>query len=197
MDQVRDAYAARADEYVTLLGSVDQSAPEDRDLIASWSQDITGPVIDAGCGPGHWTAFLHERGLTVEGVDLVPAFLSVARQRFPGVPYRLGDLADLQVADGALGALLSWYSIIHTPPELVPARLAEFARCVRPGGSLLLGFCEGETLAPFDHSVVTAYFWPVEAMRDRLAAAGFDVTETHTRTDPGRRPQAAMVARRI
>jgi hypothetical protein len=29
-------------------------------------------------------------------------------------------------------AVLSWYSIIHTPPQDVPAVLNEFARCIRP-----------------------------------------------------------------
>lgn len=193
-DQIRRAYAARADEYVGLMGTVDQMAEKDRELLTSWSRRISGPAIDAGCGPGHWTAFLHDRGIAVEGVDLVPEFLAGARERFPDVSFRLGDLDDLQVPDGALGAILSWYSVIHTPPEHVPAHLAEFARCIRPGGSLLLGFFEGPVVEPFDHKVVTAYFWPVETMRQELDHAGFDVTETHTRTDPGHRPYAALVA---
>src|ERR1700712_3315408 len=94
-DHVRRAYSARADEYVTVLGSVAEMPPEDRELLASWSLDITGPVIDAGCGPGHWTAFLHERGAAVEGVDLVPEFIANAKQRFPHLPFRVGDLDDL------------------------------------------------------------------------------------------------------
>jgi SAM-dependent methyltransferase len=171
--------------------------PEDRELLAAWSADISGPTIDAGCGPGHWTAFLHERGLAVEGVDLVPEFVASAERRFPGVSYRVGDLDALPAEDSALGAILSWYSIIHTPPQDVPRHLAEFARCIRPGGSLLLGFCRGETLEPFDHAVVTAYFWPVEAMHRELTAAGFEIVETHTRDDPARRPHAAIVARRV
>jgi trans-aconitate methyltransferase len=196
-DDVRRAYSARAQEYVDLLGSVAQMPPEDQELLAAWSPDITGPVVDAGCGPGHWTAFLHERDIPVEGVDLVPEFVAGAKQRFPDVPFRVGDLDDLRVRDGALAAILSWYSIIHTAPERVPAHLAEFARCIAPGGSLLVGFFEGEALAPFDHAVVTAYYWPVEAMRRELTRAGFEVVETHTRTDPGRRPHAAIVARRV
>jgi SAM-dependent methyltransferase len=197
VDDVRRAYGGRADEYVALLGAVDKVLPEDRALLASWSADIDGPVIDAGCGPGHWTAFLHERGLDVEGVDLVPEFVAGARQRFPDVPFRIGELDDLPAGDGALGAVLSWYSMIHTAPEHVPAHLTEFARCIRPGGSLLLGFCEGQAVAPFDHAVVTAYYWPVDAMRQKLTEAGFRVIETQTRADPGKRPHAAIVAQRV
>ena len=46
-------------------GPLAEMAPQDREILASWAQEITGPVIDAGCGPGHWTAFLHERGIAV------------------------------------------------------------------------------------------------------------------------------------
>jgi ubiquinone/menaquinone biosynthesis C-methylase UbiE len=196
-ETVRRAYAARVDEYVGLLGSVAEMRREDQELLASWASGIAGRVIDAGCGPGHWTAFLHERGLAVEGVDLVPGFIASAKQRFPDITYRVGDLNDLPAGDGALGAILAWYSLIHTAPDHVPAQLAEFARCLRPGGSLLIGFFEGKVLAPFDHAVVTAYYWPVTGMRAALAGAGFEVIETHTRADPGRRPHAAIVARRV
>ena len=109
---------------------------------------ITGPVIDAGCEPGHWTNFLHECDIAIEGADLVPEFIATAKQRFPDIRFRIGDLNNLLVQDGALGAILSWFSVIHTDPAHVPAQLAEFARCIRPGGSLLSGFFTGETVAP-------------------------------------------------
>jgi SAM-dependent methyltransferase len=172
-------------------------APQDRELVESWANEISGPVIDAGCGPGHWTAFLHERGVAACGVDLAPEFVTVARQRFPQITFRTGDLGDLGVEDGSLGAILSWYSVIHTDPADVPAQLTEFARCIRPGGSLLIGFFDGDALAPFDHAVVTAYYWPVDAMHLELKRAGFELVRTHTRTDPGHRPYAAVVAKRL
>jgi SAM-dependent methyltransferase len=195
-DEVRRSYAARAAEYTALFGDVDRLTLQDRQLIGDWGARVSGPVLDVGCGPGHWTAFLGDLGLGVEGVDLVPEFVDGARRRFPGVPFRVGSMLDLGVPGGSLGGILAWFSVIHTPPEQVPEVLAGFARAVRPGGSLLLGVVEGPVLEPFDHKVATAWFWPVGTMRDALASAGFEVTETHTRTDPGARPQAAFVAER-
>jgi hypothetical protein len=42
-----------------------------------------------------------------------------------------------------LGGIVALYSIIHTPPERLPALLAEFARVLCPTGSLLLAFQVG------------------------------------------------------
>jgi SAM-dependent methyltransferase len=193
---VESAYSARATEYADVLGSMAAVHPSDRQLVTTWAEGITGPVIDAGCGPGHWTHFLADSGVDVEGVDLVPEFIQHARGRFPGVRFRTGTLNALNVPTGALGGILSWYSLIHQPPESVKVPLAEFARVIKPGGSLLLGFFEGPTVEAFAHAVVTAYRWPVAELSSELRTAGFDTIETHTRTGPGYRPHGAILARR-
>ncbi|MCP2049098.1 UNVERIFIED_ORG: hypothetical protein J3D58_003170 [Paenarthrobacter nicotinovorans] len=73
--------------------------------------------------------------------------------------------------------------------------LGEFARCLMPGGGLLLGFFEGDAVEEFPHAVAPAYFWPLEEMSVRLQNAGLTVVSTHSRAEPGVRPHAAIVAR--
>ncbi|MFP7834264.1 class I SAM-dependent methyltransferase [Marisediminicola sp. LYQ134] len=192
---VLNAYSARASEYSALLGSIDATSQIDQRLIREWVSSLRGRVIDAGCGPGQWTAFLHELGVDVEGVDPVRAFIDGARSRFPTVPFRVGSFADLASHEKGAGGILAWYSVIHLNPAELREALAEFARCLEPGGSLLVRFFTGDDLEPFDHAVTTAYYWPIEGMTTALADAGFDVIETQTRTDPGSRPHAAIVAR--
>ena len=190
------AYAARAEEYTALFGSMDAVHDDDRDLVERWAAGLTGHVVDAGCGPGHWTDFLACRGLDVEGVDLAEPFLERARAAYPGVPFRRAALDDLGVPDGALGGVLAWYSVIHTPPDAVDDVLSELARAVAPGGGLLLGFCRGPRVEPFDHAVATAWFWPVDELAAHVERAGFDVVGTAERTDTGARPHGAIRARR-
>ncbi|MGM7678132.1 class I SAM-dependent methyltransferase [Microbacterium sp. A94] len=195
VEKVRSSYGARADEYTEYLGSVEAMAAEDRRVISEWAATIRGRALDAGSGPGHWTAFLRDHGVEVEGLDLVPEFVGRAAARFPDLLFRVGDLESLPVEDGSLGGILSWYSLIHTEPERVPSIIGEFARCLHPGGTLLLGFFEGPRIEPFDHAVVTAYFWPVDALKKELARAGFEILATHARTDQGSRPHGAILAR--
>lgn len=193
---VAAAYSARAAEYTSLFGSITSTHRADQQLVLSWAQGLSGKVIDAGCGPGQWTDFLHSAGASVEGVDLVPEFIETAKRNYPDAQFSLGSLERLPTADQSLAGILAWYSVIHTPPASVGAVLNEFARCIKPGGSLLLGFFEGPAMEQFPHAVTPAYFWPVEDMTARLQQAGFSVESTHSRVDPGARPHAAIVARR-
>ncbi len=193
-DLVRAAYAARAAEYTSLLGSVEDMHELDRQRIKRWAEAIDGQVVDVGCGPGHWTDFLQRHGVKVQGIDLVPEFIDSARSRFPGVTYRVGSLRELGVPSGSLHGVLEWYSLIHVHPDELPAMLDEIARALTPEGRLLLGFFEGTAGTPFTHAVATAYYWSVEQMRHMLTESGFDVIDVETRQDAGRRPHAAIAA---
>lgn len=193
-DAAIPAYAERAREYADLLGSMSATAEPDRTLIGSWASALAGPVLDVGCGPGHWTAWLHDRGVDIEGVDPVHEFVGISRGRHPGCTYRQGTVEALDAASESLAGALAWYSLIHLEPARMPGALAELARCIRPGGGLLVGFFEGAMVAPFGHKVTTAYTWPIADLAALLDDAGFIVEEAHARTDDGCRPHGALAA---
>ena len=193
---VKAAYSAHAAEYTSLFGSISSTHPADQQFILEWAQGLSGKVIDAGCGPGQWTAFLNSAGVDVEGVDLVPEFLDTARKNCPDAQFSVGSIERLPAPDHSLAGILAWYSVIHTPPADISRTLNEFSRCIKPGGSLLLGLFEGPAVERFPHAVTPAYFWPVEEMSALLQKADFTVVSTHSRVDPGSGPHAAIVARR-
>jgi SAM-dependent methyltransferase len=128
-------------------------------------------------------------------VDLVPDFLDHARRAHPEVSFTVGDIGALPEPAGTVAGVLAWYSLIHHEPGALRDALGEFARVLRPGGELLIGFFEGPALEQFVHAVTTAFRWPVGALSDELRVAHFDIIETQTRTGPGHRPHGAIVAR--
>lgn len=199
-DHPAAAYDARAAEYIAVAGELEQMSPEDRAVIAAWREATPGRLLDAGCGPGHWTAFLQQGGRDVLGIDLSEQFIGHARVRFPEVSFVHGSFTTLPVPDAALGGILAWYSVIHTPPTDLPEVFTEFARAVAPGGSILLGFFDGTPREPFAHAVAPAHFWNAEALADLLDEAGFTVTASATRArEPSEisiRPHGHLIARR-
>ncbi|MGP5197953.1 class I SAM-dependent DNA methyltransferase [Brachybacterium alimentarium] len=191
-----DAYAARAHEYAELLGSIEAMAPQDRRRIESWADGVDGPILDLGCGPGHWTAHLASRGHEVRGIDPVAEFVEISRRAHPGTDFRVGSFEDLHQQHGTWGGVLAWYSLIHCPPGDVPGVLAVVRDALRPAGQILLGFFDGDRQGSFDHAVAPAQLWPAAEMARLVEEAGFTVLDVETRQDPGARPHAALTAHR-
>ena len=172
---VQGAYRTWAADYVGLFGSAQKASAEERAVITAWAGTVAGPVLDAGCGPGHWSAFLRSLGVQVEGVDATAAFVEHAARAHPGIPFRLEDLRTLTPAPQSLGGVLAWFSLIHLDPSEVPRVIRTFASALRPGGTLLVGFFSGPDLEPFDHRVVTAWAWPLHRMQRLVEIAGLEV----------------------
>lgn len=195
---VRDAYASVAEQYIGLVEGGWPDDPDDIALVRRHLTGLAGPVLDLGCGPGHWTARLQAAGVEVTGVDLVPEFVAHARSTYPGVDVRLGSMTGTDLpAHGAAG-VLSWYSTIHLPPSELDGVLAGFRRLLAPSGVLVVGFFDSEDdVAAFDHRVLTAYRRPVDVFVERLARAGFVELERRRHQVPGRadRRYAAVAAR--
>ncbi|MFN8074570.1 MAG: class I SAM-dependent methyltransferase [Kineosporiaceae bacterium] len=198
VEGVVEAYSAVAELYIERIGRLDAVPTEDPPVIARHLAGLDGPVLDVGCGPGHLTAFLHEAGADVTGIDPVPAFLAHARTAHPGVAFEAGSFAALARPDASVAGVLAWFSLIHTPPGEVDAALAELRRVLRPGGVIVVGFFSWDVCEPFPHKVVTAYRWPVDELSARLASAGFAELERAVRMPSGEhRPYAVHVARAV
>ncbi|MFD4481251.1 class I SAM-dependent DNA methyltransferase [Streptomyces sp. NPDC058471] len=173
-----DAYDSVAVLYDELSRGALDAFPLDRAVLAAFAELVSagaGPVAELGCGPGRTTAYLRDLGLDVFGIDLSPAMIELARQNHPDLRFELGSMDALDLADGKLNGIVSWYSLIHTPPQDLPPYFTEFRRVIAPGGHILLGFFEadGGPVTPFDHKVVTAYRWPVDGLAELAREAGF------------------------
>lgn len=191
---VTAAYGARAAEYTAAVGRIEHVAAADLALIEPWAIGVSGAVLDVGCGPGQWTRHLHDLGADITGVDPTPEFISQARADHPNCTFRLGSAQHLDVADGSIGGILAWYSLIHVEPADLAHVCASLSRALTPGGGLAVGFFTGPTVGTFAHAITTAYRWPMSALADLLADAGFSVTHTEEREDPGVRPHGAVLA---
>ncbi|HEV7470467.1 MAG TPA: class I SAM-dependent methyltransferase [Blastococcus sp.] len=201
----REAYDTVAAEYAEhFRGELDRK-PQDKAILGAFAELVraNGPVLDVGCGPGDALAHLRTRGVKVFGVDLSPGMVDVARWANPGVRIDVGSMTALDRPDGALGGLVAWYSIIHIPPEELPAVFAEFHRVLVPRGHLLLAFQVGDEPLHFDEAFGHAVDLDFRRLRpdrvaDLLADAGFDVLARTVREPVGAETaeQAFVVARR-
>jgi SAM-dependent methyltransferase len=177
----REGYDANAQRYADSIRDSMRDRPMERAMLGAFAELVKaagpGPVADLGCGPGYLTDHLHGLGLDAFGIDLSPAMVALARETYPHLRFEQGLMAELDLPDGALAGILSRASIIHTPPERVPATFAEFFRVLAPGGHLLLDFPAddhpGQAARSYDHKIALAYTWLPDRIADLLRGLGF------------------------
>lgn len=176
-DRVASAYERR---FVDELAS----KPRDRELLDNLAIAVTDPVVELGCGPGQVGAYLRRRGRRVLGIDVSRAMTALAAQRLDGA--LVADMRSLPVADGAVGAVIAFYAVIHLPREDLSRAFREFARVLRPGGRLLVAVHEGEgdvTVTEFlDHPVsLSATFFALDELVAAADQSGLSVIAAERR----------------
>jgi len=98
-----------------------------------------GRVLDCACGVGYGSALLAEAErppAEVMGVDVDPAAVGYAMRRYSSkrLAFKVGDGCHLRDADG-FDTIVSLETVEHVPDP--SALLSNFARLLRPGGSLV------------------------------------------------------------
>lgn len=104
-----------------------------------------GRALDAACGTGRHAGHLAGAGWDVTGVDATPEMLDVAEARFADVDFRRGRLEELPLDDASVDLVVSALAVCHAPDLEVVLR--EFARVVRPGGTVIVSDPHPTTVA--------------------------------------------------
>jgi len=208
----RAAYDTSADQYVEWVGTEIAAATEgpfDQAVLAAFAEMVRDHparvVVDVGCGPGRAASFLAARGVDVVGVDVSMGMLLAASAAHPTIPVAQAPLAALPFAEGRMAGVVAWYSIIHTPPDLLTDVFEECARVIAPDGLVLVAFQVGDGDAVHREEAygrrvsLTSYRHASRDVEGAMSAAGFRMHITVVREPElshETTQQAFVVARR-
>jgi SAM-dependent methyltransferase len=111
-----------------------------------------GRALDFGCGVGRVSQALAGRFEQVDGVDIAPSMIELARrhnQRGERCRFHLNAAADLSIFDdGSFDLVCSLYVLQHVQPGYARGYLREFLRVLRPGGVLAVGVPSHPAVTP-------------------------------------------------
>lgn len=95
-----------------------------------------GTALDVGCGEGRFCRMLRACGIEAIGIDPTEELIAHARQRDPEGDYRPGRAEKLDFPDAPFDLVVSYLTLVDIPD--IRAAIAEMARVLRPGGTLLI-----------------------------------------------------------
>jgi trans-aconitate 2-methyltransferase len=146
-----------------------------RSLVDLLAPETGERILDLGCGTGHLTQQIADRGAVIVGIDSSPEMIAQARQNYPKLRFELANAAAYRVAEPFdavfSNAALHWIQ----PPEDV---VGSIAAALKPGGRLVAEFGGKGNIA----SVVAAagvnrwYFPSIGEYAALLEGHGLEVT---------------------
>lgn len=205
-EAVQRAYDTVAVDYASLLPDTRAEAPIDLAMVDAFIAAVGAGslVLDAGCGTGRLSRYLADREVTVEGIDLSPGMVAMARKRHPDVTFAVGSISDLPYGDCSFDGVMLWYSTIHTTRDGQARLYREASRVLRAGGHLLVAFQAGEgahdtaeTYRRYGHDVdLVRYRFTPEEAAEWLAGSGLQEVCRMVRRPEGkeRDDQAVLMA---
>jgi SAM-dependent methyltransferase len=101
----------------------------------------TGRVVDLGCGSGILARAVSDAGYDVDGIDLAPAMVDLARRNAPRATFRQGSLVDVElpptVAVTAIGEALNYLTDGRAGRDALGGIFRRVRASLAPGGVLL------------------------------------------------------------
>lgn len=147
-------------------------------------------ILDLGCGMGHYSKYIKNKGHEVTGVDFSKEMIKIAKKTNSGIKFHVSDICDLkvlkkQIYDGVVIA----YVLQHMSKDEVSNMFSQLEKHVKLGSKLLLFIREGEQVLveeePLDNSfkyiineytkeemteVLSKYGWNVVSIRNKPKA---------------------------
>jgi trans-aconitate methyltransferase len=147
--------------------------------------ELEETILDLGCGTGHLTAKIAEKGARVRGIDSSVEMIATARQNYPHLRFEVASAIDFAV-DEPLDAVFS-NAVLHwiLEADLVIDRVY---RALKPKGRFVAEFGGKGNVGAIVSTVQAIlqergyalpfpwYFPSIGEYASRLEAKGFDVT---------------------
>jgi len=94
--------------------------------------EVSGKILDVGCGPGYVSAAAAKRGATPIGLDFSAEMIAIAKGMWPGLEFCEGDAQDLPFPDANFDRVVANFALLHLAnPERA---IAEAHRVLKTGG---------------------------------------------------------------
>lgn len=155
----------------------------DLEYIDKFLNMCKGKILDLGCGMGHYSKYIKNKGFEVVGIDFSKEMLKIAKENEPNVEFIESDICNLpENLDKDFDGVLIAYVIQHLSKEETRECFIKLKERLIEKANLLILFLEGNRILneeePFNPEfcyVIKEY--EKEEITELLKECGYDVLE--------------------
>lgn len=176
-------YDGVVDDYIKTFWNDFTDAP----WLDEFAKRVTtgGFILDVGCGPGNFAAYLAKKGFRLHGIDISPRMIEAARRLVPGHQFDVADCRVIATPNATYDGVLAAYSLLHLTRDGALMSLDECFRTMRKGAILALMLKEGTgqhelpaSLSPGQTCFVQ--LWDRDDAKRSLASIGYRLVAEHS-----------------
>ncbi len=161
------------------------------DKLLSYIPVGNNTLFEIGCGPGNITRYLLSMRpeLTIQGIDLAPNMVQLARQNNPSATFEVMDCRDLDTLSGAYDVVVSGFCTPYLSEVEVEKLISDVRRCIKDDGIFYLSTMEGsdsdsgfQTNSKGDRCYI--YYHHFKFLSKTLSENGFEILEVMRKDFP-------------
>ncbi len=174
-----EVYDARAADYQRLTKELDGY----KELVAFCeTMPVGGHVLDLGCGPGLYAAFMAAQGCKVDAVDASSEMVKLAAQQ-KDVTARQASFDDI-TGENIYDGVWANFSLLHAPRDAFPKHLAALHHACKQGAKFHIGMKLGSNAGRDGIDRLYTYYQEDDLLA-QINTAGFTLEQVKHGNSPG------------
>ena len=161
------------------------------DAICNLVEDDNAVILDIACGPGNIARYLKNKrpGFRIDGIDLAPRMVELARANNPTANFEVMDCRDIASIGKKYDAVISGFCTPYLDRDEVAKLIADVRGLLNDNGVFYLSTMEDayekSALQTSDSGEsVYIYYHQLGFLEHCLAASGFSVVDTRRKHFP-------------
>jgi len=138
------AYDLIGEKYENVFGRNKAQITAIQWLIENLAQPAT--VLDLGCGTGVPVAkMLSEAGFEVEGIDISPEMIKIAKRKAPLAKFKLMNIEQIDLFPKSVDGIVACFSLLALRKSAIITTLKKLSKVLRNQGYFLFSMIEGDS----------------------------------------------------
>ncbi|UWX57483.1 class I SAM-dependent methyltransferase [Chlorobaculum sp. MV4-Y] len=138
-------------------------------FLKEYAGSAGNPLLDVGCGPGHYCGRFAADGFKPLGIDLDEAMITEAKQRYPEAAFRCLDMRRVDEIGTQFDCIWSIGNVMaHLPADELAPFISKIHKLLKPGGHWLMQVMNWDVLTG-----LTKYDFPVRTIEANGSKATF------------------------